>query len=52
LVLHEGTWHWGPFPVGPEPVQLLNVQGRRYADDNDSVDLAERTGAVLEVFGP
>jgi ureidoglycolate hydrolase len=52
LVLHQGTWHWGPFPVGPEPVQLLNVQGLRYAEDNDSVDLAERTGAVLEVFGP
>jgi ureidoglycolate hydrolase len=52
LVLHQGTWHWGPFPVGPEPVQLLNVQGLRYAEDNASVDLAERTGAVLAVFGP
>jgi ureidoglycolate hydrolase len=51
LVLHQGTWHWGPFPVGHEPVQLLNVQGLRYTEDNDSVVLAERTGAVLEVVG-
>jgi ureidoglycolate hydrolase len=40
LVLHRGTWHWGPFPLGTEPIRLLNVQGRRYAQDNDSVDLA------------
>jgi hypothetical protein len=32
-------------------VQLLNVQGLRYTEDNDSVDLAERTGAALEVVG-
>ncbi len=49
FVLHRGTWHWGPFPLGTEPVQLLNVQGLRYADDNDHVDLLEVTGAVLEV---
>jgi ureidoglycolate hydrolase len=46
LVLHRGTWHWGPFPVGTEPVRLLNVQGRRYAEDNDSVDIAA-VGDVL-----
>jgi ureidoglycolate hydrolase len=40
LVLHRATWHWGPFPLGAEPVRLLNVQGRRYAEDNDSVDIA------------
>jgi len=40
LVLHRGTWHWGPFPLGEEPVRLLNVQGLRYAEDNDSVDIA------------
>ena len=40
LVLHQATWHWGPFPLGEEPVRLLNVQGRRYAEDNDSVDIA------------
>jgi ureidoglycolate hydrolase len=46
LVLHRGTWHWGPFPLGSEPIRLLNVQGRRYAEDNDSVDLAA-LGIVL-----
>ena len=46
LVLHRGTWHWGPYPLGSEPVRLLNVQGRRYAEDNDSVDLAA-VGIVL-----
>ena len=49
LVLFRGTWHWGPFPLGPESVQLLNVQGVRYAEDNASVDLASRTGAAVEV---
>jgi ureidoglycolate hydrolase len=52
FVLHRGTWHWGPFPVGPDPVQLLNVQGLRYAEDNRSVDLREATGAVVEVTTP
>jgi ureidoglycolate hydrolase len=49
FVLFQGTWHWGPFPLGPEPVQLLNVQGVRYAEDNASVDLNTRTAAVVEV---
>lgn len=38
VVLHQGTWHWGPFPVGHEPVRLLNLQGRRYTEDNNSVE--------------
>ena len=49
FVLHRGTWHWGPFPLGGDPVQLLNVQGRRYAEDNASVDLPARTGSVLDI---
>jgi ureidoglycolate hydrolase len=49
LVLERATWHWGPFPLGAEPVQLLNVQGRRYAEDNEHADLAALTGSVLEV---
>lgn len=50
VVLHRGTWHWGPFPIrGAASVRLLNVQGRRYAEDNDSVDLTGRTGAIVEV---
>jgi ureidoglycolate hydrolase len=52
FVLFRGTWHWGPFPLGGEPVHLLNVQGARYAEDNASVDLAARTGAALDVVVP
>lgn len=39
VVLHAGTWHWGPFPLGDEPVRLLNVQGRRYTEDNACAEL-------------
>lgn len=48
FVLHQGTWHWGPFPVRDPQVDLFNIQGLRYAEDNDSVNLAER-GAAFEV---
>jgi ureidoglycolate hydrolase len=51
VVLHRGTWHWGPFPIrGAASVRLLNVQGRRYAEDNDHVDLTARTGALVDVI--
>jgi len=49
FVLERSTWHWGPFPLGTEPVRLLNVQGRRYAEDNEYADLAALSGSVLEV---
>jgi len=49
LVLHRGTWHWGPFPLGRGAVRLLNVQGKLYARDNESVDLASAVGAAVEV---
>jgi ureidoglycolate hydrolase len=39
FALHRGTWHWGPFPIGSEAVRMFNVQGKRYAEDNASVDL-------------
>src|SRR5688572_12661095 len=52
FVLHQGTWHWGPFPLGPQPVRLLNVQGRGYADDNASVVLPDAVGAVIRVVVP
>jgi ureidoglycolate hydrolase len=53
VVLHQGTWHWGPYPMwGAASVRLLNVQGRRYAEDNGSVDLTARTGAIVEVVVP
>jgi ureidoglycolate hydrolase len=42
IVLHKGTWHWGPFPVDADSVRLFNVQGLRYAEDNTCVDLAAR----------
>jgi ureidoglycolate hydrolase len=50
LVLHRGTWHWGPFPIGADSVRLFNVQGLRYAEDNVCVDLAGR-GLSVDV-GP
>jgi ureidoglycolate hydrolase len=50
LALHRGTWHWGPFPTGAEPVRMFNVQGKRYAEDNASVDLGATAGAVFEVL--
>ena len=40
LVLHCGTWHWGPYPTHSDGVRLFNVQGLRYAEDNEMVDLA------------
>ena len=40
LVLHLGTWHWGPFPIEAPEVRLFNVQGLRYAEDNRCMDLA------------
>ncbi len=49
LVLERSTWHWGPFPLGPQPVRLLNVQGRGYAEDNEYADLAVLSGTALEV---
>jgi ureidoglycolate hydrolase len=48
LVLHRGTWHWGPFPVSDPHVQLLNVQGLRYAEDNECFRLTD-IGADVEV---
>jgi ureidoglycolate hydrolase len=48
LVLHRGTWHWGPFPVDAPEVRLFNVQGLRYAEDNRCVDLAAK-GLSIDV---
>jgi ureidoglycolate hydrolase len=49
FVLHRGTWHWGPFPIAAPRVEMLNVQGLRYAEDNDCCRLAE-SGASVEVL--
>jgi len=49
FVLHRGTWHWGPFPVTANEVTLYNVQGLRYAEDNECCDLT-RIPKAIEVF--
>jgi hypothetical protein len=49
IVLHRGTWHFGPFPLGPKPLRMLNLQGRRYAEDNAFVDLDEVAGKRVTV---
>ncbi|HVA04674.1 MAG TPA: ureidoglycolate lyase [Acidimicrobiales bacterium] len=51
VVLHQGTWHWGPFPLGDEPVLLFNVQGLGYARDNASADLTSHGFRLLIVGG-
>ena len=50
IVLAQGTWHWGPFPARGPSVRLFNVQGLRYAEDNDAADLAA-AGTAVEVVG-
>ena len=49
VVLDRGTWHWGPYPIGADSVEIFNVQGLRYAEDNDSVDL-DALGAPVDVL--
>jgi ureidoglycolate hydrolase len=51
VVLHRGTWHWGPFPLGDEPVMLFNVQGLGYVEDNASVDLGSQGVDLVVVAG-
>ncbi len=51
LVLERSTWHWGPYPVGAPAVRLFNVQGRRYAEDNEMADLGAR-GLAVDVVVP
>ncbi len=47
FVLARSTWHWGPFPTEPGSVRMLNLQGRRYSEDNTYIDLAPH--ATVEV---
>jgi ureidoglycolate hydrolase len=49
FALFRGTWHWGPFPVGPAPVHLWNVQGKRYAEDNRCAELEPQLGVTFEI---
>jgi ureidoglycolate lyase len=44
-----GTWHQGPFPLGPH-VDLVNVQGRHVLERDNEVAYLERDlGAVVDV---
>lgn len=49
LVLHRVVWHWGPFPLSEPRVDMYNVQGLRYAEDNTCVRFDER-GFTLEIL--
>lgn len=49
VTLGLGTWHWGPYPVG-DHVDLLNLQGRGFADDNDVADLLGAFDVVVRVL--
>ena len=44
--LGHGTWHWGPYPIG-DHVDLLNLQGRGFATDNEVIDLARELDVVV-----
>lgn len=44
-----GTWHWGPFPVAPGRVRLLNLQGKGFPDDNAVAHLTRDLGIRVEV---
>ncbi len=52
IVLHRGTWHWGPFPLEAPVVNLFNVQGRRYIEDNDRVSLSHLDAALCVTPSP
>jgi ureidoglycolate lyase len=43
-----GTWHWGPYPIH-DHVDLVNVQGRGFADDNEVAHLERDLGVVVRV---
>src|SRR5579864_5753574 len=42
--LSLGTWHWGPYPL-TDHVDLVNVQGAGFADDNEVAYLERDLGA-------
>jgi ureidoglycolate hydrolase len=48
VVLHRGTWHWGPYPMAADGVRLFNVQGLRYEEDNTKADL-KALGLAVDV---
>ncbi|MEO7430130.1 MAG: ureidoglycolate lyase [Acidimicrobiales bacterium] len=42
------TWHWGPYPL-MDHVDLVNVQGAGFADDNEIAYLERDLGVVVTV---
>jgi ureidoglycolate hydrolase len=42
------TWHWGPYPLGPE-VHLANVQARDVTNDNEVAHLERDLQTVIRV---
>ena len=42
------TWHWGPYPL-MDHVDLVNVQGAGFADDNEVAHLARDLGIIVTV---
>lgn len=42
------TWHWGPYPL-MDHVDLVNVQGAGFADDNEVAHLERDLGIVVTV---
>jgi ureidoglycolate lyase len=43
-----GTWHWGPYPL-MDHVDLVNVQGQNFADDNEVAHLERDLDVVVAV---
>ena len=43
-----GTWHWGPYPL-MDHVDLVNVQGKGFANDNEVAYLPRDLGVVVNV---
>lgn len=42
------TWHWGPYPL-MDHVDLVNVQGAGFADDNEVAHLERDLGIIVTV---
>jgi ureidoglycolate hydrolase len=43
-----GAWHWGPYPI-TDYVDLVNVQGAGFANDNEIAYLERDLDVVIEV---
>ena len=44
----RSTWHWGPYPL-MDHVDLVNVQGAGFADDNEVAHLERDLGVVVTI---